>query len=235
VVVLNRVRELRSWSIDAQRQRLTLGAATTYREILDQPIAGWVPALAQAARTVGSPQIRHAATIGGNVATASPAGDGLPVLAALDAVIHLRSKVGSRALPLLEFMVGPKRTALQPGELIEAVSVPVLDGYQGYAKVGVRNAMVISAAGVCLAVDRNSSTVRLALGSVGPRIIRCADAERLASERWGHLDDDTVAEFARLAAAASSPIDDHRSTASYRRHAIEVLARRLLSRAVANG
>jgi CO/xanthine dehydrogenase FAD-binding subunit len=194
-----------------------------------------LPALAQAARTVGSPQIRNAATIGGNLATCSPAGDGLPVLAALDAEVELIGPDGRRSLPIGEFMVGVKRTALQPGELIAAVTVPLLDGWQGYAKVGVRNAMVIAIAGACLAVDRPSRAVRLALGSVAPTIVRAPEAESFAASAvdWeaGTVTDDAVVRFGGLAAAVSRPIDDHRSTAAYRRRAVEVLAGRLLRRA----
>lgn len=233
VVSVNRVSELRSWRHDPVAGTLTLGAAVTYREILDDPIARLVPALAEAARTVGSPQIRHAATIGGNVGTASPAGDGLPVLAALDAVVHLASlEHGERDVPFGDFATGPKRTVMRPGELITGVTVPVLDGFQGYRKVGVRNAMVIATASACLAVDRPSRSVRLALGSVGPVIIRATEAEAIAMAEISFADGPvapgTVERFAAAAAAAARPIDDHRSSAAYRRHAIQVLAGRLL-------
>ena len=238
VIAVGRIPELRTWSHDAASATLRIGAGVTYAELELEPFLGWVPALSQAARTVGSPQIRHAATLGGNVATCSPAGDGLPVLAALDAMVHLVSRGDTRSIPFTEFMTGPKRTALLPGELIEAVSMPVFSGWQGYAKVGVRNAMVISNAGACLAVD-DSGGVRLALGSVGPTIIRCTDAEAFAATVVDHTtrtaSDRDATEFGRLAAAASRPIDDHRSTAEYRRHAIAVLARRLLRRAFPNG
>jgi CO/xanthine dehydrogenase FAD-binding subunit len=238
VIAVGRVAELRTWQHDVGGATLRIGAAVTYAELEEPHFRNWVPALSQAARTVGSPQIRHAATLGGNVATCSPAGDGLPVLAALDAVIHLVTSTGSRSLPFREFMVGPKRTALNPGELIEAISVPVMSGWQGYAKVGVRNAMVISNAGACLAIDETGG-VRLALGSVGPTIIRCNDAEAFAASIVDHeqrsVADADVAEFGRLAAAAARPIDDHRSTAEYRRHAVAVLSRRLLRRAFPNG
>jgi CO/xanthine dehydrogenase FAD-binding subunit len=141
-------------------------------------------------------------------------------------------------MPFVEFMVGPKRTALAPGELIEAVSLPVWTGWQGYAKVGVRNAMVISNAGACLAVD-DGGGIRIALGSVGPTIIRCPSAEAFATSVVDHqrraVPDAAVAGFGRLVAAAARPIDDHRSTAEYRRHAVGVLARRLLRRAFPNG
>jgi CO/xanthine dehydrogenase FAD-binding subunit len=238
VIAVGRIPELRTWSHDAETSTLRIGAGVTYAELEQEPFVGWVPALSQAARTVGSPQIRHAATLGGNVATCSPAGDGLPVLAALDAIVHLVSATDSRSMPFTDFMTGPKRTALMPGELIEAVSVPVFSRWQGYAKVGVRNAMVISNAGACLAVD-DSGSVRIALGSVGPTIIRCTDAEAFASLVVDHsvraVSDVDAVEFGRRAASASRPIDDHRSTAEYRRHAIAVLARRLLRRAFPNG
>jgi CO/xanthine dehydrogenase FAD-binding subunit len=235
VVAVNRIGELRAWSHDPVTRTVRLGAGVTYAELAAPPLATLLPALAEAARTVGSPQIRNAATIGGNLATCSPAGDGLPVLAALDAVVELRGPGGARTMPVGEFMTGVKRTALAPGELITAVDVPVLDGWQGYAKVGVRNAMVIAICGACLAVDTPSESVRIALGSVAPTIVRATEAEAFVSAavdwRAGWVDDDAVQRFGELAAAASSPIDDHRATAAYRRHAVAVLARRLLRRA----
>jgi CO/xanthine dehydrogenase FAD-binding subunit len=237
VVAVNRVPELRSWTYDPVAATVTIGAAVTYAEILEPPLAELVPALAQAARTVGSPQIRHAATLGGNLATCSPAGDGLPVLSALDAVVHLASATGERSLPVAEFMVGVKRTACRADELITAVTLPLLDGYQGYSKVGVRNAMVIALATACLAVDRSGGNVRLAIGSVGPTIIRCAAAEQIAASaiREGVASAALVTEFGHAAGVASRPIDDHRASAAYRRHAIEVMASRLLRRALPDG
>lgn len=238
MVVVNRVPELTSWTHDPSSATLRLGAGVTWREVEAAPIATWVPALAQAARTVGSPQIRHAGTVGGNLGTCSPAGDGLPVLSALDAVIELASATGSRSIPFAEFMTGPKRTVRQPGELITAVTVPVLDGFQGYTKVGVRNAMVIATASAALVVDRGSSTVRIALGSVGPTILRCPEAEECAASEVdfesSSVSHDAVTRFADLVRGAARPIDDHRSTADYRRHAVGVLAARLLRRAFPN-
>ena len=238
VIAVGRLAELRTWTHDVISATLRIGAAVTYAELEADQFRRWVPALSQAARTVGSPQIRHAATLGGNVATCSPAGDGLPVLSALDAIVHLVSTTGQRSVPFAEFMVGPKRTSLRPGELIEAITVPVFAGWQGYAKVGVRNAMVISNAGACLAVD-DEGGVRLALGSVGPTIIRCSQAEAFAATVVDHgqraVSEADAVEFGRVAASEARPIDDHRSTAEYRRHAIAVLSRRLLRRAFPNG
>lgn len=239
VIVVNRVAELCSWRHDPTVGSLFIGAGVTYAEISQSPIAEWVPALAQAARTVGSPQIRHAATIGGNLGTCSPAGDGLPPLAALGAVVHLASAAGERSLSFGEYMVGPKRTARLPGEMILGVTVPVLHGWQGYSKVGVRNAMVIATASAALVADETSSSVRLALGSVGPVILRCPEAEALAGAQVDFaarsVSDAVVDSFAALAREASRPIDDHRSSAAYRRHAVGVLAARLLRRAFPNG
>jgi CO/xanthine dehydrogenase FAD-binding subunit len=238
VIAVGRLAELRTWTHDVIAATLKIGAAVTYAELETDQFRRWVPALSQAARTVGSPQIRHAATLGGNVATCSPAGDGLPVLAALGAIVHLVSTAGQRSVPFVDFMVGPKRTALGAGELIEAVTLPVFAGWQGYAKVGVRNALVISNAGACLAVD-DDGAVRLALGSVGPTIIRCSRAEAFAATVIDHgrraVSEADAIEFGRVAASEARPIDDHRSTAEYRRHAIAVLSRRLLRRAFPNG
>lgn len=239
VVMVDRVPELRSFTHDPVANTLRLGAGVTWTEIASAPIAGWVPALAEAARTVGSPQIRNAGTVGGNLGTSSPAGDGLPVLAALDAQIELHSTNGVRTVPFGEFMVGPKRTSRQPGELIVAVTVPVLDGWQGYSKVGVRNAMVISTASAALVTDTSRRSLAIALGSVGPVILRCPDAEAFAIANVDFasrsVSAGAVTEFASLAAAAARPIDDHRSTADYRRHAVGVMAGRLLRRAFPNG
>jgi CO/xanthine dehydrogenase FAD-binding subunit len=233
VIALGNVAELRGWRQEGDT--VVLGAGLTYTEMLAPDFAALIPAMAQAARTVGSPQIRNAGTIGGNLGTCSPAGDGLPVLSALDATIELASTAGRRSMSVHDFMVGVKRTALGPGEIVVAARVPVLDGYQGFAKVGVRNAMVISAVSACLAVDGSTKAVRLALGAVGPTIVRPRAAEAWAADvlPWdGALLDGAIAtEFGRRAAAEARPIDDHRSTAAYRRHAAAVLATRLLRRA----
>lgn len=244
VVALRRVAELRTWRHNPSRpgsesSTVTIGSAVPYAEMEHSRLAELLPALAQAARTVGSPQIRAAGTLGGNLGTCSPAGDGLPVLYALDAVVHLRSAGAHRDVPVADFMVGVKKNVLEPGELITGVTLPVRLGWQGYSKVGVRNAMVIATASACLAVDRASGAVALALGAVGPTILRCRDAEAwLADEvdltvERPEISADIAREFGQRAAADARPIDDHRSTAAYRGHAVGVLAGRLLSRAAA--
>ena len=235
VVVVNRIAELRSWRRNAADQTVTIGAAVSYRELEIGPLAELLPALAQAARTVGSPQIRNAGTLGGNLGTCSPAGDGLPVLAALDAIVELAGPGGRRTMPVTDFMVGVKRTALEPGEMIVSVTLPLVQGWQGYAKVGVRNAMVIAVASACVVLDRADRKVAVALGSVGPTILRCpiAEAHLAAAIDWSTLEVDAgeLLRFGELVAAESRPITDHRSTAEYRRHTVGVLARRLVRRA----
>jgi CO/xanthine dehydrogenase FAD-binding subunit len=235
VIALTRVPELSTWTFDPTARTVTLGAAVTWSEIERDPLRRMLPALAEAARTVGSPQIRNAGTVGGNLATCSPAGDGLPVFAALDAQVTLIGVSGRRTMPVGEFMVGVKRTALAPGEMIESITLQLLDGWQGYSKVGVRNAMVIATASACLATDVASRSLRLALGSVAPTIIRCPNAEGYATQSvdWSAstVAADVARRFGDMAAEASRPIDDHRSTASYRRHAVAVMATRLLQRA----
>ncbi|WP_040494268.1 FAD binding domain-containing protein [Ilumatobacter nonamiensis] len=235
VIALNRVSDLRSWRHDADAGTVTIGAGITYTELMEPPLATLLPALAEASRTVGSPQIRNAGTLGGNLGTCSPAGDGLPVLSALDAKVRIVSADGERDASIHDVMLGVKRTSLEPNELIAEITLPVRSGWQGYAKVGVRNAMVIAVASACLAVDETNQSVAIALGSVGPTVIRCTEAEQhLASAvDWdtGVVDHDAIGRVGELVSAASSPITDHRSTAEYRRHAVGVLARRLARRA----
>jgi CO/xanthine dehydrogenase FAD-binding subunit len=239
VVALGRVPELTSYVVDQRARTVTLGAAVTWSTIERDPLRSMLPALAEAARTVGSPQIRNAGTVGGNLATCSPAGDGLPVLAALDASVTLASASGTRTMSVRRFMVGVKHTAIEPGELITSVTLPILDGWQGYSKVGVRNAMVIATASACVAIDRPSRSVRIALGSVAPTIVRCELAESIAGTGadWSSLQlaPEVITRAAEAAVAASRPIDDHRSTAAYRRHAVAVMVARLLHRAFPGG
>jgi CO/xanthine dehydrogenase FAD-binding subunit len=236
IVDVSRLPELRVW----QRQdgHVFLGAGVTYSRIMAE-LHGFVP-LAQASRTVGSPQIRNRATVGGNLGTASPAGDALPVLAAYDADIQLASAGGGRrSLPWHAFHVGVKKTALRPDELILGVRWKVLRGPGSFSKIGTRNAMVISLAGLCLVLDQEDRTVRVALGSVAPTILRAPDAEAFAAAALEHagawedpaatLGPGELEGFGQLAAAAARPIDDVRGTAAYRRHACEVLARRALA------
>ncbi len=216
-----------------------VGAGVTYARMAREP-ASLPAALLQAARTVGSPQIRARGTIGGNLGTASPAGDTLPPLAALDADVVVASvDRGQRFIPFDAFVVGPKRTALEPDELIVGARWPDRPVVGSFSKVGVRNAMVIAVASLCLLLDGERRTVRVALGSVGPVVLRAPEAEAFAQQAldrsggWhdpsAEVPDADVEGFADRVADAARPIDDLRGTAAYRRHACRVLARRALA------
>jgi CO/xanthine dehydrogenase FAD-binding subunit len=213
---LNEVRELKGWSRD--NGALRLGAGLTYAEAMQEPLSDELPALAEASRTVGSPQIRNRGTIGGNLGTASPAGDALPPLLLEEAEVELASSRGSRTVPLGGFLVGPKQNALEPDELIVAVRLHPSGASQTFMKIGPRNAMVIAVCSLALVTDRERGELRASFGSAGPVPgLVVASLE----ERDG---------FPEQVAEAASPIDDVRGTAAYRRHALRVLTRRALDR-----
>lgn len=232
VLAIDRVAELRELSAG---DRVRAGAGVTFTALLERDCGS--VALREAARTVGSPQIRNAATIGGNVATSSPAGDSLPVLAALDAVVHLRSSRGARSVPFAEFMTGPKKNVRARDELVTAIEWDDAGPAQVFMKVGTRNAMVIAVAGLALVADRARKRVGVGLGSCGPTILRAPEAERFASglfdeAGWAPFAPTAAAcaEFGGKIAAAARPIDDVRGTAAYRRHVLSVLGARALAR-----
>ena len=216
ILNLNEVAELRGWS--RENGTLRLGSGLTYAEAMEAELAGLLPALAEASRTVGSPQIRNRGTIGGNLGTASPAGDALPPLLVEDAEVELANVGGTRRLALSEFLVGPKESALAEDELIIAVRVAPSGSRQTFMKVGPRNAMVIAVCSLALAVDREAEEIRAAYGSAGP----------VAALVAAPLEEREV--FPERVAAAASPIDDVRGTAAYRRHALKVLTARALER-----
>jgi CO/xanthine dehydrogenase FAD-binding subunit len=216
---LNEVEELRGWS--RENGSLRLGAGLTYTELVHGPLAEELPALAEASRTVGSPQIRNRGTIGGNLGTASPAGDALPPLLVEEAGVEVASMRGTRRLPLGDFLVGPKRNALAEDELIAAVVVSPSAQPQTFMKVGPRNAMVIAVCSLALVADRERGELRAAYGSSGP-VVGLVRAPLEAARG-----------FAEQVATAASPIDDVRGTAAYRRHALRVLAARALERCLA--
>jgi CO/xanthine dehydrogenase FAD-binding subunit len=235
ILDLNRVRELTAWR--EENGHVYLGSGVTYSTIVKE-MQAYRP-LVQASRSVGSPQVRNRATVGGNLGTASPAGDALPVLAAYDAEVILRSRArGERSLPWNLFLTGPKKTAIAADELIIAARWRRLRGPGSFSKIGTRNAMVIAVAGLCLVLDEDRRRVNVALGSVGPTILRATQAEeRLAAamttsggwdDRSAPLNEQWIEEFAELVAGAAQPLDDVRGTAAYRRHGCRVLARRAI-------
>jgi CO/xanthine dehydrogenase FAD-binding subunit len=234
VLDLSRVAELAGW--DRDDGRLRVGAGITYTRAIAE-LDRLLPGLAIAARTVGSPQIRNRGTIGGNLGSASPAGDCHPPLLATDAEVEVASERGGRRIPIGEFFTGPKQSALRPDELICAVHVPAATGPQQFAKIGTRNAMVIAVCSFALALDPEQGRVGTGIGSAGPTPLPAPEAERFLE---GVLEDEglwesrapmaeaAAARFGELVAATARPIDDVRGTAAYRVHALGVLARRTL-------
>ena len=233
---LTRVPELRDWQ-RTEDGGVRLGAGVTFARVMTE-LAGLAPGLAMASRTVGSPQIRVRGTVGGNLGSASPAGDAHPVLLAVEAVVEVASVRGSRRIPVAEFFTGVKRSALEPDELIAAVLLPPVAGPQQFAKIGTRNAMVIAVTSFGLALHGDRRTVGAAIGSAAPTPRHAPTAEVFLAgaldedglwESRRDLPDATATRFGDLVAADSAPIDDVRGTAAYRRHALSVLARRTLA------
>jgi CO/xanthine dehydrogenase FAD-binding subunit len=230
ILDLTRVRELTDWGDEGDQIRV--GAGVTYTRIIDE-LGDRLPGLAMASRTVGSPQIRNRGTVGGNLGTASPAGDAHPPLLAADATVELASASGSRRVPAREFFVGPKKNAMRPDELIAAFLIEPAKGPQQFSKVGTRNAMVIAVCSFALALDFGRRRAGTGIGSAGPTPLRAEEAERFLSgeldwEKRAAPSEATAKRFGELVAAAAKPIDDIRGTAAYRRHALSVMAQRCL-------
>jgi len=231
---LTRVAELADWAVEDGLLRI--GAGVTYTRIIHE-LADRLPGLAMASRTVGSPQIRNRGTVGGNLGSASPAGDAHPPLLATDALVEVGSVRGTRRMPIADFFTGPKRHALAPDELIAAFLVPPAGGPQQFAKIGTRNAMVIAVASFGLALHPEHGTVGAALGSAAPTPLFAGEAAAFAGAElrdtglWASraaLPTVVAERFGELVAMAASPIDDVRGSAAYRRHALAVLAKRTL-------
>ena len=249
---LTRVPELAGWSL--QDGRLRVGAGVTYADLTGERdrmepearglgreargLGRLLPGLAMAARTVGSPQIRNRGTIGGNLGSASPAGDCHPSLLAAGAEVEVASARGRRLIPIDGFFTGVKRSALAPDELVAAVWITPPSGPEQFAKIGTRNAMVIAVAAFGLALHPDRRAVGTGIGSAAPTPVRASEAETFLAAAldeaslWdsrGALPESVLTEFGALVSAASRPIDDVRGTAAYRRHALAVLARRTLA------
>ena len=233
---LGRVPELRDWS--GADGRIRLGAGVSYARIIEE-LGDRLPGLAMASRTVGSPQIRMRGTVGGNLGSASPAGDAHPPLLAAEAVVEVESAArGTREVPAADFFTGVKRNALEPDELIAAVLVPEAGGPQQFCKVGTRNAMVIAVSAFACALHPDRQAVGTGIGSAAPTPRRAPEAEQflageLASaglwESRAELPESLARAFGERVAEAASPIDDVRGTAAYRRHSLAVMARRAVT------
>lgn len=204
--------------IEVKGDVLEIGALATYTDISkSRSVRKWLPMLVDAARQIGGPQIQNRGTIGGNVANASPAGDSLPVLAAVDATIVLRSAKEARRVKFNEFYTGYRTSVRRPDELILAIEIPKQDGVQWFRKVGTRAAQAISK--IVMAAVRADSP-RIAIGSVAPTVVRAPRTEAaLAAGK-------SIEEAARILGEEIKPIDDVRSTAEYRRTVTANLLRR---------
>ncbi|MEU4131375.1 FAD binding domain-containing protein [Streptomyces wuyuanensis] len=231
---LNRITELSEWEVGEESVRL--GASVPYTRIMEN-LRSELPGLALASHTVASPQIRNRGGVGGNLGTASPAGDAHPALLAAGAEVEVESVRGTRLIPIDEFYTGVKRNALAPDELIRAVHVKKADGPQQFSKVGTRNAMVIAVCAFGIALHPETRTVRTGIGSAAPTPVRAQAAEEFLNAAlaeggfWdsGEIITPSIAkQFAELASGACNPIDDVRGTARYRRHAVGIMARRTL-------
>ena len=232
IIDLTRIPQLTEWGVEDGLLRI--GAGVTYTRLIEE-LGDRLPGLAMASRTVGSPQIRNRGTVGGNLGTASPAGDAHPPLLASDAIVELASTTGSRRAPVREFFTGPKRNAMRRDELIAAFLVEPAKGGQQFSKVGTRNAMVIAVCSFALAIDAERRRVGTGIGSAGPTPLRAVEAERFIEgvleeenlwDRRTKVSESALNRFGELVAMAARPIDDVRGTAAYRRHALGVLARR---------
>lgn len=232
IIDLTRIADLDTWGLDDGMLRI--GAGVTYTRVIDE-LSDRLPGLAMASRTVGSPQIRNRGTVGGNLGSASPAGDAHPPLLASDALVELASTGGSRRLPARDFYIGPKRNAMRPGELIAAFLIEPARGPQQFSKVGTRNAMVIAVCSFAIALDGERRQVGTGIGSAAPTPVTAGEAETFMEgvleeaglwETPADVNPMAVSRFGELVAGAARPIDDVRGTAAYRRRALAVLARR---------
>lgn len=229
ICCLERIPALRG--LDAQGGVLEIGAATTLTDLLEsRTVAARLPMLHQAVRQLGSPLVRNQATLGGNLCTASPAGDTLPALYALGAQVALLSRDAERVLDVAEFITGPGRTVLESGEILARVIIPLPDpdSVQHFEKVGRRQALAISVTSLAALLRLDGDIirdVRLAFGSVAPTVLRCPEAESWLTGRA--LSPGNLSHTADLVRAALSPFDDVRATANYRRQVAGNLILRL--------
>jgi CO/xanthine dehydrogenase FAD-binding subunit len=220
--------------IEVQGDTLRIGALVSFQAMAASPaLAAALPALHQAANIMGSLQIRTRGTLGGNLCNASPAGDAIPPLVVAGAEVHLVTADNERWLPIGDFLLGPGRSALEPGEVVAGVRCPVVPGtVSAFVRVGARAHHVItkaSAAIACRVEDGALHDVRFALGAVAPTVIRAPAVEAILEGQ--RPDAQLVARAALASAATARPIDDVRSTVVYRREACRQLVGIILEKA----
>ncbi len=233
IIALERIDELHRID-ELPDNGISIGAAVTFNAITgNRLLKARYPLLTRAALTVGGPAIRNMASIGGNIVTASPAADSLPALYLLDARLELRSATGQHTVAIDAFISGPRRTMLQPGEIISRIILPPAQDWniQCFEKVGRRKSLAIAVASLAamlrLADDGTVLEARFAWGSVGPTVLRCPAAEAVLTGQ--PLQEASLHEAAALVRKAVSPIDDIRATADYRRTVAGNLLLRLVN------
>jgi len=230
LICMERLKELKG--VRDEGETVFVGAGSTHTELLADPmIQAHFPVLVQALQVLAGPPIRNMGTIGGNVVNASPAGDTLPPLYILDAEVEIWSRVGSHTVPIIQFILGPGRVLLQPGDLMGGLRIKKRSGrwVHHYEKVGLRKAQACAVASLAAILKTDANGVveeaRLAWGSVGPTVAVCPEAEEALKGR--PLCVETLRDALPVVQAAISPIDDIRATASYRRHVARGLLLRL--------
>lgn len=219
---------------------LVLGSLTTFAAISKDPvIKGRIPVLAEAAISMGGPQIRNVATLGGNICNGATSADSASTLFALNARLRLQSSQGERVIPIQEFYLGPGRVDLRPGEMLTEIIVSREDyeGFGGhYIKFAMRKAMDIATLGVsavCRLKDRTVfDNVRIGLGVAAPTPIRCREAEAYA--RGKTVSAETLAEIGKLAVKSTNARTSWRASKEYREHLVEELTQRALKAAITN-
>ncbi len=232
VVDISRVDELRG--IEVTDAGLRIGSLVTHTEIMRSPIiSDLFPALQDAAHTIGAVQTRNLGTLGGNLVTAVPSVDSGPTLVALDAIVTLVGPEGRRQLPLADFFVGPRKTALKPAEILAEITIPKenLGKPTHFLKFGLRKGQALALVNVAASFwpnwdNQTFTEPRVALGAVAPKVIRAESAEKFLVDE--DITADTMAEAGRLAAGDAKPINDMRASAQYRRDLVAVLTKRAL-------
>ena len=227
---LDRLEPLRR--VEETAAGIFIGAAVTHEQLRTLPvIKERLPLLQAALSVLGSPPIRHSGTLGGNLCTASPAGDTLPPLYVINARVDISGPAGARRVPIAEFIQGPGRTILGAGEIVTGVYVgwPAANSLSAYYKVGKRKALAIAVASMAAlweeTADHTVKTMALAWGSVGPTILRLTNVEEFLQGKV--LTDEVLRQAGELAAESVSPIDDIRGSAAYRRRLAANLLLRL--------
>ncbi|MFH1139187.1 MAG: xanthine dehydrogenase family protein subunit M [Pseudomonadota bacterium] len=232
LICLERIQELKV--VEEREGRIFLGGGASISQLLSEPLVqDHLPVLARALRVLGSPPIRHMATLAGNIVTASPAGDSLPPLYCLEADVVLISPRGARTVNIKDFITGPGKTELKKNELVHGLLVDQPRGcnIQHFEKLGQRNALAISVVSLAAMIWESDSgeveDARLAWGSVGPTVIRSEKVENYLIGR--RLDKETLEKAASLAREEVRPIEDPRASAWYRREVAGNLVLRLLT------